>query len=153
MPRSFSPTPKALLKPLYRVVREEFFKRKYSKNRKGWIRNYAKSGVLIDETLSLTGREEPYAYINLNSGILVEKDVTIWIAPYQDANPTLSLGAESYVGRNVFFNVYYPITIGALVQIAPYCYFTSANHGHTRRDVPMKHQDFYGAPITIGDDV
>ena len=119
---------------------------------KSWLKSCKKSNVFIHPSIDFMGRE-PYDYINIGCDTHIQKDVSIWLAPDELASPKLSIGYDTFIGRNSFIGVYQSITIGSCVQIAAYCYLVSQNHGYSRRDIPMKHQDFVGGPIIIEDDV
>lgn len=119
---------------------------------KSWLLVVRKKNSEIDDSTEFTGRL-PIDYISIGSQTHINRDVSIWFAPDEAADPLLTIGDDSFVGRNCFFGIYDPIHIGSHVQIAAYCYLVSQNHGYSRRDIPIKHQDFVGAPITIEDDV
>ena len=47
--------------------------------------------------------------------------------------------------------VFQPIFIGENLLVGAYSYVVSGNHNYDRRDIPIREQDFTGAPIEIED--
>jgi carbonic anhydrase/acetyltransferase-like protein (isoleucine patch superfamily) len=119
---------------------------------KSWLESYKTRSVFVHPSIEFTGCA-PFDCVELGRDTHIQQDVTIWLAPDKDACPKLTIGCDSFIGRNSFLGVHQPITIGSYVQIAAYCYLVSQNHGYARRDIPIKHQDFVGGPIVIEDDV
>jgi acetyltransferase-like isoleucine patch superfamily enzyme len=124
-------------------------------NRKiaSWLRRQHFQGVSIHSSIEFKGLRPPFEYLSLGAGCILEKELTIWLSSQVDADPSLIIADRSYIGRNSFLNIFHPITIGKDVLIGPYTYITTANHGFSQREIPIKDQPFYGAPIIIEDDV
>lgn len=117
-----------------------------------WVGQCRKQNALVHPTIEFEGRL-PAHHVHIGAETCIQRDVSVWLAPDANIQPVLAIGTDSFVGRNTFFGVYEPITIGSHVQIAAYCYLVSQNHGYARRDIPIKYQDFVGKPIIIEDDV
>lgn len=117
-----------------------------------WLRAQAISGSQIHSSIALTGIKPPFDLIDIGSKCIIDQDVTIWLSGDEGAEPNISIRHNAYIGRNSFFAVYHPITIGAFAQIAAYCYIVGANHGYSRRDIPIMEQGLVGGPISICDD-
>jgi acetyltransferase-like isoleucine patch superfamily enzyme len=117
-----------------------------------WIRDHNVKGCAIDKRLTFTGHQDGRKYVHMGESIYMERDVTIWISSFTGADPQLSLGARTYVGQNTYLGVHYPIQTGKSVMIGAYSYIISANHRFARRDIPIQHQGFEGAPIMIEDE-
>jgi acetyltransferase-like isoleucine patch superfamily enzyme len=68
--------------------------------------------------------------------------------------PTLVIGDHVFLGAGCEFNFRRGITIGSHCLIASGCRFIDHDHGHTRRDIPMRTQsDGSEAAIVLGEDV
>jgi acetyltransferase-like isoleucine patch superfamily enzyme/glycosyltransferase involved in cell wall biosynthesis len=106
----------------------------------------------ITSDIELLGIKQPFQWIDIQQ-CHIERDLTIWISEYEGAEPKLTLKGSNYIGRNCFFGVHKPITIGQHVQIGAYSYIISANHNYASRKLPIYAQGFVGAEIIIEDEV
>jgi acetyltransferase-like isoleucine patch superfamily enzyme/glycosyltransferase involved in cell wall biosynthesis len=124
-------------------------------NRKiaNWLKSQHSQGASVHSSIEFKGLRPPFEQIFIGAGCILEKELTIWFSSQIDADPRLIIADRSYIGRNSFLNIFHPITIGKDVLIGPYTYITTANHGFNQREIPIKDQPFYGAPIIIEDDV
>jgi len=64
----------------------------------------------------------------------------------------LALGADTFVGRGVQFDVAQRITVGEHCLFAPRCFITDHGHG-TRAASRIDQQECPSAPVVIGSDV
>jgi acetyltransferase-like isoleucine patch superfamily enzyme len=110
-------------------------------------------GVLIHKSIELTGRGDVRPWLKFGPGSFVERDCTIWCAAEADSEPSLTAGANVFVGRNTYLGVWKHISIGDNALIGAYCYIISGNHRFSRPDLPVRMQGYEGEPITIGRNV
>src|SRR5262245_61161777 len=110
-------------------------------------------GVLIHKSIELTGRADVRPWLKFGSGSAVERQCTIWCAAEIDSEPSLTLGANVFVGTNTYLGAWKPIRIGDDTLIGAYCYIISGNHRFAAPDLPVRMQGYEGAPITIGRNV
>ena len=120
---------------------------------KKWLDVQEKNGNKIHSSIEIIGRKSPFYWIELEKSCDFQKDLTIWIAEFEEAKPRLIIKEGVYIGRNTFISVYYPITIGKEVLIGAYSYLVSANHNYSNRELPIWTQGFAGSPIVIEDRV
>ena len=118
-----------------------------------WRASQARDGTTIARSVGFTGVPLPAAHARVGARSTIEQEVTIWLSGDPGAQPDFSVGEDVFVGRNTYFGVYQPISIGAATIIGAYSYIISANHATARRDVPIREQGFVGEPIRIEDDV
>lgn len=118
---------------------------------KKWLNIQQKNGTKIHLSIEFLGRLPPFNWIELGQNCDFQKDLTIWIAEFDQAKPKLVINEGVYIGRNTFISVYYPITIGKEVLIGAYSYLVSANHNFENRELPIWRQGFTGSPIIIED--
>ena len=117
-----------------------------------WWQQQTDRGSSLHPTLEWRGRPDP-VWLVLGKNSVLERDVTVWIAPEAEAEPTIGLGERVYIGRNTYLGAYLPVTIGANSIIGAYSYLISGNHRYERRDVPIRDQGFTGAAIVLEEDV
>jgi|GEM_PF-541928 len=120
---------------------------------KKWLGIQEKNGIKIHSSIELIGRKSPFYWIELDRNCDFQRDLTIWIAEFEEAKPKLIIKEGVYIGRNTFISVYYPVTIGKEVLIGAYSYLVSANHNYSKRELPIWTQGFVGSPIVIEDRV
>ena len=118
-----------------------------------WRGELVKRGTSTSLPLTFTGRDNPFAFVQVGDDCQLEQDVQIWISPEPDSEPQLKLGGRVFIGRNTYIGSHKPISIGRNTIIGAYCYIISANHRYESREVPIRDQGFTGAPIVIEDDV
>jgi acetyltransferase-like isoleucine patch superfamily enzyme len=121
--------------------------------RQSWLREMRRNGVSIHESIELTGRADIRSWLKLGTGCAIERGCTIWCAAEVGSEPSLTAGANVYVGRNSYLGAWKPISIGDDTLIGAYCYIISGDHQFTARDVPLRLQGYKGAPIRIGRNV
>lgn len=120
-----------------------------------WLKDRVTENTIIHPTIEFTGVQRSFAFelVEIGSGCLIERDVTVWLSPEEGSQPKLIIRDNVFIGRNTYIGVFQPITIGEFVEIGAYCYVISANHCYKSRDRPIVKQGFVGAPIVIEDDV
>ena len=141
---------------LHRVVRPlQSYKHRSTlqTKRRLWLDAHRQNKTAIHPSLEFAGRELPLDAAQIGPGSVIERDVTIWRSYEAEAEPTLRLGENAFIGRNTYIGLYQPITIGSNAMIGAYCYLISANHRYERRDAPIREQGYTGAPIFIEEDV
>lgn len=67
-------------------------------------------------------------------------------------NSSIHIGSDTLICDGVILSSHEEIHIGSNVMIAAYSYVVDHDHG-TELGAPIKSQECYGFPITIGDDV
>jgi acetyltransferase-like isoleucine patch superfamily enzyme len=127
------------------IIRARRARRRFQR----WLDEINSSNCTIDRGIEFTGRPDGHSYLQVNSGVNLEREITIWISPDAGANPQLVIGEKAFVGRNTYLGVYQPIHIGKHVLIGAYSYIISSNHNIERRDIPINDQGSIGAPIII----
>jgi len=118
-----------------------------------WVRTLNAEGSHIDESLSFDGRFGGIVRVKAGQDLIIEREVTIWISQWPEAEPELILGTGTFIGRNTFIGVYVPVRIGKDVLVGAYSYIASSNHSFSRRDIPIAAQGFEGAPVVLEDGV
>lgn len=118
-----------------------------------WLHHHTASNSRIHDSLEFTGLEQPLSYVKIGPQAIIERDVTVWLAPDEGIDPRLTLKSNVFIGRNTYLGVYKPITVGDYTIIGAYSYIISANHCFAQRNIPIVQQGFSGAPVTIEDDV
>ncbi|MBD2107739.1 glycosyltransferase [Nodosilinea sp. FACHB-13] len=127
-------------------------KKKWEPRFNKWLRECEAQGSTIHPSITFTGVNNPFDYINIGQCI-IEPELTLWLSPDQGAEVKFTMGNRSYIGRNTYIGVFKPISIGECVLIGSYCYIISANHNYETCSIPIIDQGYVGAPITIEDDV
>jgi maltose O-acetyltransferase len=110
-------------------------------------------GVSIHKSIELTGRADVMPWLKFGPGSFVERDCTIWCAGEAESEPSLTTGANVFVGRNTYLGIWSQISIGDDTLIGAYCYIISGNHRFSSRELPVRLQGYEGNPITIGRNV
>lgn len=118
-----------------------------------WLNIQEKNGNYIHSSIEFLGRKPPFDWMKFSKNCNFQRDITIWIAEFEEASPKLIIKEGVYIGRNTFISVYYPVTIGKDVLIGAYSYLVSANHNYSSREMPIWTQGFIGSPIVIEDRV
>lgn len=139
--------------PLAKAWRIGMRERALDREHREWIAANNRRGLYIHPSLSIKAEVRRYEDITLGRATEFEPGVTIWQASGGDANPRLTLGENVFVGRGTYLGAYQPIHIGDNTLVGARSYIISANHRFDRRDIPIREQGFYGAPVTIGSDV
>jgi len=117
-----------------------------------WMAIPARTGV-IHPSIQFTHLLPNQNNCVLGERCILDMGVTIWLADEPAATPQLKLGNDVYVGKNTFLGSYFPISIGDNTLIGADSYIISANHGFSRRDIPIRKQGYFGAPVAIGEGV
>ncbi len=136
-------------------IRLMFVLRKKLRDRRLWSHWQAElkdRKVNIRPGIEILGAD-PYDYVDIGSGTVFERDITLWLSIHSGACPRLTIGTDVYLGRNCYIGSHYPITIGSNTLIGAYSYIVSANHVFESRDIPIVQQGFTGAPVVIEPDV
>jgi acetyltransferase-like isoleucine patch superfamily enzyme len=111
------------------------------------------NGATIHPSLEFKGRPWSQETLFISSGCEIEKNVFIWLAEEDSAEPRLKLGKRVFIGTHTYLGVYCPITFGDNAIVGAYSYIISANHRFDSREIPIRDQGYTGAPIYIGEDV
>jgi len=86
----------------------------------------------------------------LESGVVIERDCSLWLADEKGADAKLEIGANVFIGRNSFLGVYQPIRIGRDTIIGAYSYIISGDHRISSRTIPIAQQGYVGSSVSIG---
>lgn len=145
---------KATFRPPLVYLRDPFLRFRQSISKHFWLWSVRSHTTKIYSPIEIRGRKDFSQFINTGESCVLEKDCLIWIADEPDAlSPRLTLQERVYCGRDVYFGVYYPISIGQDSLIGAGSYIISANHRFNDVNVPIRLQGYEGAAIDIGKDV
>ena len=135
------------------TIRGSYHRLQRSRLRQAWLKEMRRLGVSIHKSIELTGRADVRPWLKFGPGSFVERECTIWCAAEPDSEPSVVMGENVFVGRNTYLGAWKPITVGSDTLIGAYCYIISGNHRFAAADLPVRMQQYEGAPITIGRDV
>jgi len=139
---------KMLFLPGIRDLKSHYFKTHKKIKIRRWIRVQQRRGSTIEE---IDIRAEFLDQrINLGSGVVLEKDVSIaFVSNAKCDRQQLVVGDNVFIGRNTVLSIYSEITIGDNALIGAYCYITSCNHAYESRSLPIGVQGYSYAPVSI----
>lgn len=118
-----------------------------------WLAEQSRRQTDVDSSVDLCGLVKPYKFISIGSRCSIGCYVSIYFPSNPETHGSLTVGNQSFIGRNTMLGLFDSITIGENVQIAPYCFIIAGNHRFDRRDIPISEQGHTVAPIAIEDDV
>lgn len=81
------------------------------------------------------------------------KNITIDSDVWINQPENISIGEETFIGRNVYLNAYDSITIGSFCGIAAGCKIITGNHDVNNLKIEFKYEAILTAPIIINDGV
>ena len=87
--------------------------------------------------------------IELGARVLIESDVYLKLV---SDTAILKLGAHTFVGRGVEFDVMCKVSVGCHSLIAPRCFITDHHHG-MRQELRIDQQTGWAQAVEIGSDV
>lgn len=90
--------------------------------------------------------------IELLPGVALDSGVTLLSTGPRQTSYRISIGENTYVNRQTFFDASIEIKVGKNVLIGPFCYITDHDHG-TASDSPYASQPLEESAVFIGDNV
>jgi len=110
------------------------------------------SNITIGDNVTFGGKV--YIRIRKNGKLILGNNVRtgpeVWLVTANDSK--FIVGENSILGSYTIINGGHGITIGSNCLFAAFVYINTSEHGFKKNEIIQK-QDFYGFPITIGDDV
>jgi acetyltransferase-like isoleucine patch superfamily enzyme len=98
--------------------------------------------------------EVPWPHqIQIGNGCILESNIYFKFDGYWLPGPNIVIGHNTFIGRNVEFNVQGRIEIGDDCGIGSNCIFADHHHGDDLGPVRMRDQEPLTAPIKVGNNV
>jgi acetyltransferase-like isoleucine patch superfamily enzyme len=98
--------------------------------------------------------EVPWPHqIQIGSGCILESNIYYKYDGYWVPGPNIVIGNNTFIARNVEFNVQTKIEIGDDCAIGGNCIFADHHHSDALGPVRMRDQETLAAPIKVGNDV
>lgn len=118
---------------------------------RGWLRRLQECTVAPD--LEVRGHPEALGRISFGKKVGIDRQCIFWIADEYNANSSIVLGDQVYIGPYSFLGSHDPLEIGSNTIIGAFSYLITGNHSTSRRDIPYRKQGYKGAPIRVGSNV
>lgn len=81
----------------------------------------------------------------------IDPYVTFWLGPNQISAGAISIGNNTYIGRNCYLASHLRLDIGNDCLIGAYSYITTTHHQYSDPSVPIRSQGIFGSNVKIGD--